>query len=168
MPGIGQGSQLGGFFSLNDFYDRQPGGALYPAQPGEPSAPGAMGPGGGGGPARAPLGGNVPHQFMAGSNLPSTNNWMLLPPPYNKPGYAMRNGHIIDNSPANQGRGGFWAPGIEKIVTSRDDAGQLFERRPGSGAQFGFPALMPSGGGLAYAFWPGQLEPATMLQENRA
>src|SRR5262245_491935 len=159
FPNIGQGSPLGGFYTLQDVFDRRAAN--------QPLGPGMAGRAGSGGTWSPMSGTATPHQFQAGQDQPSTDNWMLLPPPYNQPGYIMRNGHIIDNSAANQGRGGFWAPGIQKMVSSYDDAGQLFERRPGSGAQFGFPALMPSGAGLAYAFWPGQVDPATILQENR-
>jgi hypothetical protein len=37
-----------------------------------------------------------PQPFTAGSNLPSTNNWRLLPPDFRNPRYIMRNGFIID------------------------------------------------------------------------
>ena len=35
-------------------------------------------------------------QVQAGAHLPSTNDWRLLPPGYNKPQYFMINGRIID------------------------------------------------------------------------
>lgn len=38
----------------------------------------------------------VPQAFTAGSNMPSTNNWRLLPPEFRAPRYIMRNGQIID------------------------------------------------------------------------
>lgn len=38
----------------------------------------------------------VPDIFQSGSNLPSTNNYRLLPPDYRQPRYIMRNGQIID------------------------------------------------------------------------
>lgn len=43
---------------------------------------------------------NVPAAVHEGAALPTTNNWQLLPPPYNRPGFQMRNGHIIDTRSA--------------------------------------------------------------------
>ena len=42
-----------------------------------------------------------PQYLGGGGDNPSTNNWHLLPYPYNRPGYIMRNGIVIDtNDPA--------------------------------------------------------------------
>jgi hypothetical protein len=43
----------------------------------------------------------APQAFQSGSNLPSTNNYRLLPPEYRDPRYIMRNGQIIDMNSNN-------------------------------------------------------------------
>jgi hypothetical protein len=93
---------------------------------------------------------HVPEPISAGSNLPSTNNWMLMPPPYNRPGFMMRNGRIIDtNSPG-------YKVGLQAQNTWRP------ENVAGVSAPFLHTAGYPTGFGQApyqYYGWPGQIEP---------
>lgn len=91
----------------------------------------------------ASQGKDLPTAFQSGSNMPSTNNWRLLPVDYRRPNYIMRNGRIIDlNSGEMRGSsvyGGGWS----------------------SGASMGFPSAYPvgnpSGNNMAFVGWPGQV-----------
>jgi hypothetical protein len=90
---------------------------------------------------------DIPHSFQSGSNLPSTNNYRMLPPAYRKPNYIMRNGQIIDTNSYLRGPpDGAGGAGI--------DIGPAWN----SGAHFGTPAAWASGPvGWAQAGWPGQI-----------
>lgn len=91
----GAGTALGGAYTQQDAYDHLPGGILssqpelnYMGQPwGYP-------------------GSNTPGAFAVNQEKWSTNNWRLLPPPYQRPGVVMRNGIIIDTTLRNYTRGG--------------------------------------------------------------
>lgn len=67
----------GGLFTIDQIYDRAMGGALSSN------------------PMHVP-GGNTPTIMQYGHDRPSTNNWQLLPPGWNMPGYIFRNGMLID------------------------------------------------------------------------
>jgi hypothetical protein len=94
------------------------------------------------------FGEKLPFSFQAGSSMPSTNNWRLLPPNYRRPGFIMRNGQIINtNSPTMYGPLGSGSLGDEGTA-------------PGwrSGAAAGYPsAYSPGGTGYAVWGWPGQV-----------
>lgn len=82
----------------------------------------------------ASQGKGIPHHIMDGANLPSTNNWRLLPQNYRDPSHIMRNGEII----------------------SVDPQGAVTERRPGTQPGFnfsGFPEAYLGG----FWGWPGQV-----------
>jgi hypothetical protein len=85
----------------------------------------------------------IPYQAFAGG--PSTNNWRLLPAPYNTPDYIMRGGHIISKF--------FQARPAEYVVS----------RGSPTGNQLGAGGAYPMSAGYFYGdrsyFWPGQIEP---------
>ncbi len=87
----------------------------------------------------------VPQAFQAGSNLPSTNNYRILPPDFRQPGYIMRNGQIIDmNGPTMHGPWG----------TSDSMSGDAPSWRSGAGV--GYPvAFARSPIDTAISGWPG-------------
>jgi hypothetical protein len=96
------------------------------------------------------IGQEVPWAFQSGSNMPSTNNYRLLPPEYRKPNYIMRNGQIIDmNAESNYGpfgRGEF--------------GGGYANPSWRSGAAVGMPVAWAQGpAGYGISGWPGQLSP---------
>lgn len=141
-----QPRDTGGYFTLADLYDSAPGGANNPMM-GAPGAP--LGPGGQ--PATraigAPPGGNVPHNMQEGANLPSTNNWQLLPPPYNTPQYLMRNGRIIDLLQSQIDTG-------QKNVMGAET--QADRNRPGYSVFGRSPFVQSWSFGGAASGWPGQ------------
>lgn len=110
-----QGAPPSGWFTLNDYY----------GQPGRPGAGAEYGRD------------KVPEQFTVGSNLPSTNNWRLLPQQYRDPDFFMVNGQPISRSqiqrelhPSIMGlEGGTWDPGF------------------GIGKNVGVPRIQMGGGG---------------------
>lgn len=134
----------GGFFTIADRYAAmQPSfGQMGPATPS----------------GRIPthvLPQQIPWQFQQGMNLPSTNNYRLLPPPYNRSGFSMRNGHIIDQQLADQFVNNWMRDHPVGAV--------------GSGAARGVPmAFQPnrSSIGISYGGWPGQLEPYGILDPS--
>jgi hypothetical protein len=84
--------------------------------------------------------------------MPSTDNWRILPPPYNTPNYMMRNGHIIDRTIAKMG-----VPASGAFVGNLADnsnTGVIFGR---GGPGKGYPVSMGSSTQRAY-YWPGQIE----------
>ncbi len=85
----------------------------------------------------------------------STDNWRLLPAPYNNPGYKMRNGRIINTySPGY--RMGLPAEGAYTAsFGSGDNTTVVFGH---GGAGHGYPTSVGSGAVRAY-YWPGQIEP---------
>jgi hypothetical protein len=96
------------------------------------------------------FGANLPMAFQSGSDLPSTNNWRLLP--MGKPGYIMRNGQIINlNSDTMWGPHG--EPGMDGFVLPGGS-------RWRSGAGAGVPAAYAVGSVAGNIIgWPGQLAP---------
>lgn len=106
----------------------------------------------GGDPAEA---GNQHATFYGGGeDNPSTDNWRLLPPPYNQPGYAMRNGIVINT------RSPSFAAGYPDGFMGRvNDAGQNSPvtgvYSPHTGPYAGYPASYGFRG-MNYG-WPGAL-----------
>jgi hypothetical protein len=93
--------------------------------------------------------GQVPEFLAAGSDMPSTNNYRLLPPGYNRPGFQMRNGRIIDtNSPG-------FKVGLQAQNVWRP------EGFSGVTTPFYHTAGYPGGFGIvphAYYGWPGDVD----------
>lgn len=95
-----------------------------------------------------------PQSIMAGYNAPaglanpSTNNWRLLPPGWNQPKYAVRNGHIIDR---------YW---VDKPLSYVDYRGgePTAQMSNLGGPGFGYPISFGNSVSRGY-FWPGQIEP---------
>jgi hypothetical protein len=83
-------------------------------------------------------------------NLPSTNNWRLLPGGYNKPGFAMRAGHVINIDAARQG-----AP--YGLVDAYNQTKPMWPVYSGRNYGAGYPAAR-----AGYGFFPGQVEIDTM------
>lgn len=110
IPDAGVGSPLGRVRSLNDIADMQPGGMLDESTwyPGSSLPQAGMSNGIPIDNTGMPInrGPTLPHGSgnkwtWGGGDSPSTNNWRLLPSPYNVPGYILRNGFVIDtNSPS--------------------------------------------------------------------
>jgi hypothetical protein len=93
------------------------------------------------------FGADLPAQFQSGSEMPSTNNWRLLPT--GKPGYIMRNGQIINLNSTQM-----WGPAGEPY--SMDWYGGRWR----SGAGAGVPAAYAAGPTAPNIVgWPGQLNP---------
>jgi hypothetical protein len=90
------------------------------------------------------FGENLPAQFGRGRDLPSTNNWRLLP--LGTPGYIMRNGEII-NLNSTQLYGPFGP------VPTNQEGGPPWK----SGVQSGSPAAWAWGHNNQAIGWPGQL-----------
>jgi hypothetical protein len=90
------------------------------------------------------LGKMAPQAFQSGSNMPSTNNYRLLPPDFRKPNYIMRNGQIIDMSgPTMKGPWGTSDSMGEDAPSWRSGAGVgmpvAFARSPIDNAISGWP-----------------------------
>lgn len=89
----------------------------------------------------------VPNAFQEGAASPSTNNWRLLPPPYNSPRYIMRNGRIIDLRATDM-----HGPPVPAEGFGNNYGGPLWNT--GAGAGLGFPAAY-NRGYTNFAGWPG-------------
>jgi hypothetical protein len=79
---------------------------------------------------------------------PSTNNWRLLPYPWNQRAFIMRNGHLVDK---------YWIDKPLAYVNYRGGAAAEGTANLGGGG-WGFPISFGSAAVRGY-FWPGQLEP---------
>ena len=91
---------------------------------------------------------NLPGVFQAGSGMPSTNNWRLLPG--GQPGFVMRNGRIIDVNDAE----GMYGP-----YGRGEFGGRYGNPRWRSGSALGVPAAHAFGSIAGTIFgWPGQLD----------
>lgn len=101
---------------------------------------------------------SVQSPFYVGQDLPSTNNWRLLPPPYNQPGYIMRNGIIISTSSMKTDRG-FWAGGNPQGGVSAEHGNVVPYIGFGTGARFGYPGWFAPGYAPQSVGWPGSISP---------
>ena len=96
--------------------------------------------------------GQIPLNYQQGAASPSTNNYRLLPPPYNTPQYIMRNGYIIDRFAS--GAGGLRGPGSAEAGSWIMQHTSPFWSM-GSSVTTGWPAGVSYGHGLSFAGWPG-------------
>jgi hypothetical protein len=137
----------GGWFTLDQLYNRLPG-AVY-LHPG----PGALSGGRAGVPAGPPRFEQTrqapPDIFQIGSGAPSTNNWRLLG---NDPSFIVRNGYLIQRG-LNAALGLPAGDDSSFGDTAEQSIAHAHRSVPiGSGGQWGVPQIQK---GMMY--WPGQV-----------
>ena len=97
-----------------------------------------------------------------GQDEPSTNNWMLLPPPYRQAGNLMRNGWLLSNSPSDRG----FAHGMNPQGGVSAEMGNIV---PHIGFGTGYPTGLPNAYEYSHSVgWPGSYAPWIPLVSGAA